>query len=627
MDDLWHILCGHLDIRPGAELTPVSSDGTGNGPVVLRPREMMDRAFLVLHAAGQPESSSSCLLRMASVTPETAEKARQEVLDLSSDSLPVAGTTRPATEYMAKGRAPEVLPPLYYCRQKSVWISAVCPDCSGKPGDLEEGSPGRCEICGSAYPATGEPVASTVSSPMEALWTGVQNSLEPGAKPGRDAGDGDCIPLPYCLECERKRTCFAPSGSRVEPRGALDALIPLMGTPWVGTLVARFDIPLQAWLKLAEDPVTDRSAAGGGHKGRLVPAEFQERAQAESLLLRLEALRQIVTGIRGIHAGLQHPHLDIRPESIWVGRREQHSLAPSMWSPDVQLVDLAPGRGISGKYARPADLPPELIPTKSANGEESIPGLLIPRGETVEEEGHVGVKFLFLPQGECEAPPGENEPVSVAMVQDETESRPFDGRVEVNLKDVYRLVIYPGDIPAENLGEELKGLGSQAVLRKAAAGGAELIDPDLFAAGTIWLSMLRWDTQHLERAAKLRETMMQALETEDALRGEHSVAERICLTAARKSDDLFRLQYASAGSGGSASMGARLMGNCLWLGLRMCGALPEVYNGAAVDVMDLVLREIDMLQEEARYLMLGRSSGPEEILGVIRSFQADLLNS
>jgi len=278
----------------------------------------------------------------------------------------------------------------------------------------------------------------------------------------------------------------------------------------------------------------------------------------------------------------------------------------------------------------------ELTPPKSSGGDEGISGILVPRGETVKEEGGTGVKFLFLPQGECEDPPMENEPITLAMVQDDIESRAFDGRIEVNLKDVYRLVIFVGDIPVENFDEEIKGLGSQAVLRKVAAEGQHAADPDLYAAGTIWLSLLRWDVDNLDRTAALREAMMQSLETEEALRGDHAVAERICLMTANEQDDQFRHQFESAGSEGSASMGGRLLGKCLWLGLRMCGALPEIFNAEAagstgpspeVIVMNHVLREIEMLQEEARYLMLGRSSAREEILSVIRSLQTDMLEA
>jgi len=650
MADFWSILQRHLGTRTGLTLQPVSTDGHGGPPVVVRADQRTDRTWLLLHAEGRPSPAASCLLRLSSVTGETAAKVRQETRDLSSEALPTEGTTRPAIDFTTRGPERVVLPPLYFCRQKGKWIGVVCPGCSGIPSDLDGKDEERCELCGAARSA-GEAPTPEMSSPLEVLWTTVQQGPAPRSPSDGEAAQHGRMPDPYCLECERKLTCFSPSGSRVEPRGALEALIPVMATPWSGSLVAGFDLPLAAWLKLVKDPDIDLAsitpglprtvldpiaAAAKDRQGRLVPAEFKQRALGESLLLRLEVLRQLLAGIRGVHSGLQHPHLDVRPESIWVGQGRRSSLAPSLWSPDVQLIDLAPCHTGADQYVHAPDLPAELTPPKSKSGSEGISGILVPRGETVEEEGRTGVKFLFLPQGECEDPPGENEPVTLAMVQDDTESRAFDARVEVNLKDVYRLVIFIGDIPKDKIDEELKGLGSQAVLRKAATDAEHAVDPDLYAAGTIWMALLRWNTEDLAGCAALRETLLQTLETEDALRGDHAVAERICLTTANEHDDLFRIQFEASGAEGSASMAGRLLGKCLWLGLRMCGALPEIFNNEPAEadgsirstvVLDHVLREIVMLQGEARYLMLGRSSAREEILSVIRSCQADLLEA
>jgi len=288
MNDFWSILHRHLGARSEAVLHPVSFDGKEGPPAVIRAGE--GNAFLLLHAEGRPLPTLSCLLRLSPVTLETAAKVRQEAEDLSSGALPGEGTTRPAGEFATSGADRVVLPPLYFCRQKGKWIGVVCPGCSGIPSNLGESDANSCETCGSANTG-GDSAGSDMNSPMEALWTAIQESPGPAVPPAPETVNGDRIPKPYCLRCERKMTCFSPAGSRLEPRGALDALIPLMETPWAGSLVAGFDLPLAAWLKLAKDPGIDLASiapetpravrdeiatAAQDQHGRLVPAEFRE---------------------------------------------------------------------------------------------------------------------------------------------------------------------------------------------------------------------------------------------------------------------------------------------------------------------------------------------------------------
>jgi len=648
MHDLWRALAPHLGVRPGLTLAPRAADGRDGPPAILDPDGSGRRRYVLFHAVvedGQPPHEA--LLRMQSAAGDARSAARRELLDLASSGLPARGTTRPDRFVAGRLESPVILPPVYFCREKGVWIGAVCPGCSRRPARLTElASGGDCPVCGSARsePRPSEP--GDASCAMEALWNGVQKSRQSGGREPQSADDS--LPAPPCWSCERKSSCFPASGSPTHPKGAEQALLPVIPHAWAGAMVESFDVPLASWVRmldgvdaeiaLGESPVPgpvarkiDRTL---GANRRLVPGDFARRAAGEALLLRLELLHQLLEGLRGVRAGLGHPHLDVRPSTIWVRAGEPGALTPAMWGAGVQLIDLAPGwhhaPGASRASMAPlGDMLPELVPPQG-RPRVSVPGMMVARGETVEEEGQLGVRFLFLPEAGSSDVPEENERVTVAVVDEGRTQASFSARVEVAFKDVYRLVLFPGETPADDLDDALKA-GRTSVRLGDTESSA---DPDLFAAGTIWISLLGRDAGDLVTAAKLRDAMTKAIEEEGIRHGDHVAAERACLRSGLAHDRLFGGW--SAGDSSSTHPAAaeiRLVGRALWLGLRMCGGGPQLPGGGEPDsgdpaaALSHLLQEVEALRDEGRYIMLGRSPPEDEIFSVIRAFQAERTGS
>lgn len=643
MTDLWKALGPYLGVREGMRLVPVTSGGRGGTPELLETHGAERRRFLVMHAVveeGQPPHRT--LLRMQAAEGEGRTAASRELQDLGSSSLPEHGTTRLDDVVGVPVQPSSILPPVFFCRQKGEWILAICPRCSGKPGSLTELPVGKdCPVCGSGRDA-GEPQSPQAPKvPLEALWSAVQDSLKPGWREATETARADRLPLPLCVRCERNRTCFPTTGSPTHPKGAVEALFPVMQTSWSGAPVRAFDLPLAGWVDVlggtalehasgvgalpasVVEPV--RTRLGEGPR-RLVPGDFAARAGGEGMLLRLVLLRQLLEGLRGVRAGLGHPHLDVRPDTIWVAVGHPSAMSPSTWNASLQLIDLAAGWHHPTEASRASmgslpDYPDELVPPQG-RARVTVPGMLVPRGETVEEEGRLGVRFLFLPEEGSSEAPGENEPVIVALMEEGRTKRTFSARVEVAFKDVYRLVLFSGDLAPEDLDGVLKG--ATTVVR---LGGDEVpADPDLYAAGTVWLAMLGHNGGDLVAAATLRDAMLRVLDEEGVRRNDHRTAERICLRAGLAAGKLFH--EAARDMPGPESA---LLGRSLWLGLRLCGAsqppggagrkLGEARN--VIGMFDNLLRETDALIEEARYIMLGRSTSEEEILGVLRSYEAE----
>jgi hypothetical protein len=65
-----------------------------------------------------------------------------------------------------------------------------------------------------------------------------------------------------------------------------------------------------------------------------------------------------------------------------------------------------------------------------------------------------------------------------------------------------------------------------------------------------------------------------------------------------------------------------LLGRCLWLGLRMVGEQPGDSPDITRTALDNHLREIEILREDARLLMLGRPTPEEEILTALELWEA-----
>ena len=617
MHDLWRSLSRRLGVQPGVDLLPVPADGRDGAPAVLEP-DGPDRKYLLIDAktASGRRRSFLCLRR---VTPESSARVERELQALFSDDCPQVGAPRPDHGLARPPAEVQILPPLFFCKHKNDWIVVVDAlaerDDSGAAPDGEVGADATIAL----------------------LWKGVQDTLAAGNRPPLKTESG-ALPPPLCFRCERNRSCFAATAEPARPKAALEALFSIMPDPWSGALVEPFDLSLPAWSDLVQGARTDSLAGAdelprihldgiearlAGRRLHLVPRDFVKRAAGEALMLRLEILRQLLEGLKGIRVGLGHPHLDVRPDSIWVRLVDSEPLAPALWGPRVQLLDLAPATRSAGDGAarRPNQhYPPELLAVDSGP-RVAITGMAIPRGEVTEEEEQPGVNFLFLPEQDSEVVPKADERVTVAVIHDGRETHSVDGRIEVAFPDVFRLVLFPGEIPAADLAGILR-TGSQTVIRLGA--NQPEPDPDLFAAGTIWLGMLRKDAGDLAAAAGMRDEMLRAIREEEVQPSDHEAAERICLETALEIGGLFADAALDREAGIGTPTELQLLGRCLWLGLRMCLLTPGTDPEREIaGFYENLLREVRSLLDEARYLMLGRSSAEEEILSVLRAYEAE----
>ena len=619
-NEFWQALATYLAVREGYWLNPVA-ESRGGPPAVVEPGGSRTRFLPLDVGVESARVGRRAFLRMIPVNRGFAETVALDIAELASAKAPRHGTIRLDRQLADPTRDVPVFPPLYFCKQKGEWIAAAAAKSAADPPRLADLRTGK-EADGPAHP-------------LETLWNGVQKTLgqdrtaDSQARDKRAAG----LPVPLCYDCERRQTCYPGTGSPTQPKGAVEALTPVMPSAWCGVIVEPFDLPLAAWLRLADGGDVARLGLEAllpsvllreiderlqGKQICLVPPDLTRRAGGEAMLLRLELLKQLLEGLRDIHAGLGRAHGGLRPQSVWVSIDESGTLGPALWSPRVQILDLARGESETAAF----DYPDELTPAERGP-RAAISGMLIPRGETADDEGPKGAKFLFLPENDSSVLPEPGELIAVAVIRDGKQVRQYAARIEVAFSDVFRLVLVPDAAhPDEDVSEVARG-GDQTVVR---VGESEpTADRDLFAAGTVWLGMLRHDCDDLAGAANLRDAMLAYQQEEEIAPTDHGAAERACVHAALKAGGLFRGAFAEDGGGSGSEH--QLLGRALWLGLRMC--LP-LESGSAeppgpAAVYTHLLREVGALQNEARYRVLGRPARDEEILSVVRAFETKLV--
>ncbi len=563
--------------------TPVGQESTDDAQV-LRPDDG-PRLLVPVEVSKRGGRRSLALLRVlplampGATSPPKGGAApgrwRQEWEDLTSPARGDAGVPNPHPAGVALPRHAPVLPPLFYCRAKNVWIAAVCPGCGG-PGDGAS-TENRCASCGSPASAAsgGSPAALP---PLRALWDRVNGK-----------GTGDELD-PACVSCDRRTACFPSSGPPEGPGAAVDALQAISSSPWGGVLLEPFHLPFDAWCRLASGTswMEVRPSLSG------VPASILEEADArlreerpflqpeasrepfglESLLLRLETLRQLLEGLRALAVEAGHPHLGLAPGTVWVRLEEPGSLRTALWGARLSFVDTSPGWAPErGGGKAPSLRPPFLVPPGCERGDESFEGLCIARasGGVVADKGAIGIDFL--PNAPLARPPAKGDAVLLGVPGPKSGDveRVLSARVEIGFPEVCRILVSDPALTSD----EIRGLLTGAAVKLWLRRDHSLVD-DLFAAGTLFLSSLLRAPGDAAEAARFRDALAPRLLGAGGADGGATEALR-----AVTSSGLFPVHDMSSPAGSSpASRGVTAMldraltARAVALGMRLCAAVP-----------------------------------------------------
>lgn len=560
--------CDPSDPRP---LPVIDPDGTG-------------RSFLVLEAADAASGRGGGGLRFLRILP----------LDLGAGSGGASlvrwqaewDDMRRATQdgrraqrhmFPAPAAAP-VLPPIFYCRAKHVWIRAICPAC--RPGTSEAGPPPRrCPTCGSP----GESGPGSASALVA-----IAERAQGGQNPDRDA-DGPAI---ACAACDRREVCFAASpGGPVLP----DVLTPLSDRPWGGAVVEAIHLPLRAWWALCAGVawpdlreslrtlprrlIDEAEARLGEDRPFLFPADTQREGFAlESFLLRLEVLRQVLSLLSDAVLLDGHPHLGIVPESVWVRLEGSDTLRSAMWGASVRFLDPAPacrpGPDGCAAHLAAASRPACLVPP-GCSGDDRAEGLCISSPTSGSVRGD-SIAVDFIPSVPFARPLSKGEPVTLEVPGSSGRpSRDFPGHVEVGFRDVCRIRVHTGGVSSEETRNALTGGGAAVRLRVSVD---HVLTDDLFAVGTLWISSLLARPGSLDEAARFRDALVPRLTGVGAAGGGETECRRAVLES-----PLFAVHGGrhpvESGTAGPPLLDAGLLGRAVALGMRLCGALPGGYPG------------------------------------------------
>jgi len=388
----------------------------------------------------------------------------------------------------------------------------------------------------------------------------------------------------------------------------------------VGAVVEPFQLPLGEWVSWIQadrpeptpsvpgvPPESSSGAAAGLH--RLVPPEFRSRASAEALMIRLEALQVLLGALGSLIDALGREHGNVRPEDLWFRVAKDQPFVPLAWTAEPMLLDLAPDTARSA-----ARVAPELRLRRGDSRRILLDGVLIPRGETTEGESRRGAKFMFIPEDKCETPPAEGSPLFV-LPEKGKDAGHLEGYVENAFQDVFRVVVYLGDLGADALTDLVSSHGKSISLGLGTPPRGEA-NPDLYALGTIWYAMLRRGPFDLAAAASFRDLVIGEMTKAGIDPTDHAAAVRWCRQTGLESGGF--IVHSRPGYDLSAAPEANILGRCIWIGVRLTTEIPgEGGIQATREAVRHLVREAEDLAEQARYLMLGRPSAAEEILGVV----------
>lgn len=629
-------LSGCLGVRPGIRLQPVISPPPGSALCILEASSVgpiLAQLLAIEDSSGAETSVDLAVfpldLRSSPLhEAESSGRWQREWADLHSLARPLEGLVSPSSVgSCAASRAP-ILPPLFHCREKKVWVAVVCPECGG-PSERPPSDSG-CPVCGSPERSASE--AGTTEL-WEALRKRVREGGEQIAVARLEGGDAAVIP---CVSCERRELCYPADASKRGPGTASDLLEPLSTRPWGGVLLEPCHLPFFAWLRLASGepwrsvrrrlqamPATALDAVAArlaGARSFWTGPDRGEVFALESLLLRLDALRQILLGMRGLLAALGHPHLGLRPETLWVRFPPRSILLPALWGAQVQLLETAPG-WTRGAYAPRADRPPGLVPPGCSAGDRWLEGVGIPRAVGPSSRSRKSAELNFIPDQAMNEPPGRGETVCLApsISGPGTDAVPARGRVDVAFSEVCSIVIEdPRQAPAwiQGFFEQQGGVR----VRLGIVRDHSLVD-DLFAAGTLWLASFLEDPADINQASQFREHLAVAIREGKLVVG----ARRALASAAPARISKDSAEVAAV----AASLPPDLLGAALELGARLCGLFPESYAGQGheptlrerqISVYDQFLGDAASLAEQIRDELAGMPRLAGEILSVLEEY-------
>lgn len=603
-------------MREGIELT--THDVTDAGPRVVRLGEPGARAaFLPVEVAEGDAAPRAAFLRMQPLAGVAeAEAWEREHRWLRRTLAPLAASLRPLTGLDGGAPEPSVFPPVYYCRETRGWIGAVCPECDGA-GD----GPDRCPQCGTRRPAGAGPPAP--ATPLERV---ARRAGERGKKPAGTKGGKRRSWLP-CAACPHLAECFPAEGPSDLARKRLASVSEV---PAGAILVEPFDLPLRAWLRLASGErwsgvrasladwpashLARLDAALGHSRPTLLGPETGPPFALETLLLRLDFLRQTLEGLRALAHGPGQPHLGLAPDAIAVGLGSPGVMSPLLWTTRVRYLDVSRARvDAGGEAVPPPDRPPSLVPPE-CQASASTPGRCHPRGGPPDFSAGKPWDFHFLPQHPNADAPSKGTRIRFAA--DDGSGRPtgpaVEGHVSFGFRDVWTVAVdEPGrfepalrEILARDEGRPLVVV--RPVLDHALA-------DDLYAAGTLWLASLLVDPGALELAAQLRDRLREA-GTADPPR---------YLEAVRNVGFLW---YQSAGGAPERRLPEDVLETALEIGNRLCGGVPGDWPGQGhqpaepetrAAALAGLTREVEGFARAVRYRLFGFSPEDADVRAVL----------
>jgi hypothetical protein len=501
--------CRALGLRHGVDL--VALDVQESGPTAVRLGEGTGRPSFVpvevKEAGGTPRLA---LLRIRPLA--DAADFEDWVFEhrwLRGALTPLPASLRPLTGIEGDGARPAVLPPLLYCREKSTWIGAVCPDC-----DPSATGGVWCPRCGSRRPEGAAPVAPA------ALVERVGSRLAAKKKVPGGKGAKAVVWLP-CATCPLAAECFPEGGA-----GKASArLVPVVENPWGGILVEPFDLPLRAWLRLAsgERWSSVRAALDGwppSHLRRLddvfgwarptlLGPEHGPLFALETLLLRLELLRQMLESLAALDQGPGRPHLGLGPDAVAIGLGRPGVLSSLLWTSRLRKLEVSRARWSGEEAVPPADRSPYLVPAECSQA-LPIPGRCHPRG-ALDPTGAKPWDFHFLPQHPSEDPPARGTLVRFGVDDGRGAATgpSVEGRVNFGFRDVWTVTVETPARFAAVLDDLLaRDEGRPLIVVRAVLD--HTLSDDLFAVGTMWLASLLVDPGALDLAAQLRDRLRTA---------------------------------------------------------------------------------------------------------------------
>jgi hypothetical protein len=414
--------------------------------------------------------------------------------------------------------------------------------------------------------------------PLRALWDRVNGK-----------GTGDELD-PACVSCDRRTACFPSSGPAEGPGTAVEALQPISSSPWGGILLEPFHVPFDAWCRLASGAswMDVRPSLSGVPTAILEEADARLRDERpflqleasrepfglESLLLRLETLRQLLEGLRALAAGVGHPHLGLAPRTLWIRLEEPGSLRTALWGARVSFLDTSPGWAPDrGGGEAPSLRPPFLVPPGCERGDESFEGLCIARasGAVAPDKGAIGIDFL--PNAPLGRPPAKGDAVLLGVPGPRSGDveRVLSARVEIGFPEVCRIMVSDPVLTPDEIRGLLTGAAVQLRLRR----DHSLVD-DLFAAGTLFLSSLLRTPGDAAEAARFRDALAPRLQGAGGADGGATETLRAVM-----SSGLFPVQDGSnpeessaASRGVPAMLDRALTARAVALGMRLCAAVP-----------------------------------------------------